>query len=191
MKTFSFLLSIILIFTLTGCSSLNDYTESDETALISALGFKMKDKSLTLFAETVSKNDTDEKIILTVSGENVKDCITALKKKAGLKIILSHCGAVALCTDIAKEDIKEILAFLAESYDIPLGSYIIYGDPESLFKAKGLKERQIGYEIITVCRKTDKDSRLFKVMRSNNFSFPTFTVSGEICMLKDGLWTVQ
>lgn len=191
--TFRFL-KILCVFLLTlslsGCSMLTEYRESEQVILISGIGFDKKDGVLSISAETVYKEDENESVIIVASGNTAEECIKSLKVKAGIPIILSHCGSVVISEELSKTETKDILLYLCTLYEFPLSSRVMSsGNALSLLKGKSISSEQNGYVLAKILKENNIDSRLFVQMRSGNISLPAFSVDDQNYVLKDSLWT--
>lgn len=189
MKIIKILCCLSLVFTLSGCSMLTDYRESEQVIVVSALGFDYKDGAIKISAETVSKAESSESIIITSAGENISSSIENLKKTAGVPLILSHCGATVLGQTLSAEQINEILLHLCTLYEFPSDSRVMSCENAlSLLKCKSITGEQVGYGLMRLLKENDIDSRLFVILRNEKTSLPAFKVEKENYILKDSLW---
>lgn len=192
MKILKILCCLALAFTLSGCSMLTDYRESEQVIVVSALGFDYQDKVLKVSAETVSKAESSESIIITSAGENIEKSIENLKKTTGVPLILSHCGSIVLGQSLNADQINKILLYLCALYEFPSDSSVISSeDALSLLKCKSITGEQVGYSLMRLLKENHIDSRLFVILRSEKTSLPAFKVEKENYILKDSLWTLK
>lgn len=181
-----------LILSLSGCSMLTEYTESEQVVVVSAMGFDIESNVIKISAEIVSQQKNDEAIIITSWGKTAEECIVNLKQTAGVPLILSHCGTVVLGETLGFTQAKEIINFLGSLYEFPLGSYLSSSQNAlSLLKSKSISEEQNGYTIMRILKQNNKDSRLFTILRKDEISLPQFEVRNENYYLKDDLWTLR
>ena len=192
MKIIKILWCLTLTFALSGCSMLTDYRESEQVIVVSAIGFDYKDSLLKVSAETVSKAESNESIIITSAGKDIENSIKNLKKTAGVPLILSHCGATVLGQTLSTEQANEILMYLCTLYEFPSDSSVMSsGDALSLLKCKSITGEQVGYGLMRLLKENDIDSRLFVVLRNEKIALPIFKVEENNYILKDNLWTLK
>lgn len=192
MKAVRLIFSLFLVLSLTGCSMLTEYRESEQITLVSSLGFDKADGILLISAETVAQNENDDPLVIASYGKTAEECINNLKNKAGVSLLFSHCAVLAIGESLEKKDISEIFLFLSAFYEFPLSCYTVAcRDAHALLNSKGLSGGQTGYAIMRLLKEKNTDSRLFTLLRNNSVKLPLFSAESGNFIYEDALWTKE
>lgn len=187
MKIFKALTVFILAFTLSGCSMLTEYKESEQVIILSAVGFDKTYDGILLTAETVMHDQTTK--TFSAIEESAEKCFKAIETEIGAPLLLSHCGAVVISRKLSYNEIKRTLLYLSDIYSFPLSSRVVSAENSAvMLSLKSITGEPNGYFIMKVLNNNGIDSRMFTVIRDYDISLPAFTVKNNNYILKDSLW---
>ena len=180
----------MLVIALSGCSTLTEYTESEQVLLISAVGIDKAANGYTLTAEIVTEGN--QQTLLSVTADSIDSLIPNLKKKAGIPLLLSHCGTVFISQDFNISDLNFLLQHLCSLYEFPLSSRLaVTNNCATLLNAKGLSSEPKGYAVLSILQNAKIDSRLFIIGRAHANTLPFFIATNDYYLLKDSLWIIE
>ncbi len=130
---------IILLFSLTGCSSINGI---DNYYFIISLGLDKSDSGLKVSIQIPSNSSQDssggsstqsaEYEIFSAEGVSIDECITILNNYLNKKINLSHCSALIISEELAKEGIQTYINTLSNNTELRHSCNIIVSNGTSI-----------------------------------------------------------
>jgi hypothetical protein len=151
--------------------------------LVTAIGADYNSGLYTLYFETVITNTEKEgqkREILTAKGRTLLETFKKIDKQATLPLLTSHCGVVAVGKGISRTKLLGIMRYCKENRDIPLSIQLIITDnPEKLLKTEPISSISVGYDLVSMMRKTDKTlkNRLFEIYKSQSPVLPKITLT--------------
>lgn len=137
------------------------------------------DKGLyTLYFETViinTEQETEKREVLTASGRTLTETVKEIEKQATLPLLMSHCGVVAVGKGITRTKLLGIMRYCKENRDITLSvQFLKTEDPEKLLNTEPISSISVGYDLVSMMRKADKNykNRLFEIFDNPNPVLP-------------------
>lgn len=128
------------------------------------------DKGLyTLYFEAVITNtekQTEKREVLTANGRTLLEAVENINKQATLPLLTSHCGIVAVGRGITRTKLLGIMRYCKENPDVTLSvQFLKTDDPEKLLNTEPISSISVGYDLVSMLRKSDKNykNRLFEI----------------------------
>ncbi len=128
------------------------------------------DKGLyTLYFEAVITNtekQTEKREVLTANGRTLLEAVENINKQATLPLLTSHCGIVAVGRGITRTKLLGIMRYCKKNPDVTLSvQFLKTDDPEKLLNTEPISSISVGYDLVSMLRKSDKNykNRLFEI----------------------------
>lgn len=151
------ILTLISLILLCGCAG---YREINRGYLVTAIGFKRIDGGISITAEAVSSQDTQdkpsEKTILSGDGATVADAYRALESQLVKPLYFEQLGTVIADDSLDKKSLAQVLDFCGNLQSVSLGVYVVKTpDTTSLFNLE-TDGGVLGYDIIGIIKNYEK-----------------------------------
>ena len=172
-------LLILLLCPLLLCSC----KQKPQEYLVTAIGIDYSGGIYKLYYEAVITNTEKEgqrREVLTATGRTLLQTVKKIEKQATLPLLTSHCGVVAVGNGITRTKLLGIMRYCKENRDIPLSIQLIKTDnPEKLLKSEPLSSISVGYDLVSLMKKSDKnlDNRLFEIYKNQSPVLPKLTIT--------------
>lgn len=155
-----FILTAAAVFATAGCSSVS-YVEPEETAVVSALGFDVSEKGVTVTVQTAEKGGKSVKVI-SGEGESVSFALAHLSGGDERRTELSHCAVIAVGDGIEGNRLAEIFDLCEGEADIS-DAVLFVGthDANALLSLDGAA----GFDMVNAMRPFPDGSGLFSKNR--------------------------
>ena len=184
---------VLLALTLSGCGV---NREADRQYTVSALGFDCAQGRLLCSAEVlvVNSESSDREIateVFTAAGSTPAECVYDLGTLLAKRLLLSHCGIIAVGDSIGAADLKQIIDYCVDEEQISLSAYLVSTpDAAALLSGKTEAALTIGYELMGFLDRAAEDtgvmygSRIYEIAgarlkKTAVYLMPRFTVSDE------------
>ena len=180
-KKFLSLLLICALCLLCGCTG---YRESDNSFVVSAMGFDKKGENYTIFIEAVTANEAEEELkaeSYEAEGETLEDALYSLKNKIYKPLSFEHCSVILVSPYIEKEDFKSVVSFCKKTEG--LNTSVYFAATEEIGKIISLdavSEAAGGYDISAAIESRDEENgiryknRLYELLSAGDEFIPTF-----------------
>jgi hypothetical protein len=169
--------------------------------LISAIGIDNVEEIIRVSIEVISSGDSNLGSSIEYSdlphkvysgeGKEISDAISDLETNFSKEIILSHCGIIAVGSEITAEQLAKIIDFCISERDITYAAKLVYTkNAEALLNCNGRAVSQVGHDLMGILRRKDIDigignensiyaikSKLLS--KDKKFYLPHFEVDGE------------
>ncbi len=143
---------------LCGCS------QKPQEYLISALGVDYDKGLYTVSFEAVIINteiDEQKREIVSGVGRTLIDAVAEIEKQTTQKIILSHCGIIAVGSGITRTKLKGVMRFCKEHPDITLSVFFVKTENAAkLLGVKPLSSISVGYDLMSMIKTAKNDKKL-------------------------------
>ncbi len=160
------LLSVVFLTFLCGCQ------KAEPEYLISAMGYDYTggEYSVCFEAVIINSEDTEQTVkLLEGKGQNIENAVAEIKKKCTQPLLLSHCGVIAVGSDMTKQQLKQVVEYCYDREQITLSALFIETEnPQKLLTVKPISSVCVGYEIMGLLKQnTHYNNRFFEVLASN------------------------
>ncbi len=177
MKKICFIICFALIFVLCGCAG---YREIDRGYLVTAIGFSKENGKANIFIEAMSSSDVsdqkNERVVLTDSGNTVKEAYKNLKNSLVKPLYFEQLGAVVF------EGMETVdMGFLNELPNLNFGIYIVQTDDVKNLFENDTPNGVLGYDIVGLIKNYSKEnhskilSQFYNVKQDNHVPTVNFT----------------
>ena len=132
-KMLCIVLSVLIICFFTGCSS----KELDRLAIVTSIQIEKKSDKMTVYAEildmgTAESPSENSAMIISVSGNDISDCLEKLDATESRDIYLGHMRIMILGTsyldDISQKELTDIASYALENNEIRFNVLIAAAD---------------------------------------------------------------
>ena len=154
-KIFIFLITLILLLTLTGCTG-GVYRQPDQQYLVSGIAFKRDKSRIIAFAETVVVNteSTEQGVsrhIFSASGNTAEESLLNLSGKISKPLLFDHCGLIAVDKDLSSEQFSQVIDYCKKNEEINLAAYMISSEnTDILFDCEPVSTLTVSYDLLGV-----------------------------------------
>lgn len=150
-KIWAVMVVVFLIAVLCGC----DFREADRQFIAASIGFDYENEKLILSTETliINSESTDQQIetdIFSAQGESPQECMYNLENILSKRLMLSHCGVVAVGDSVPEKHFAQIIDF-CRSEAINFSVYFVSAAKASeLLSIKAKGALALGYELMSM-----------------------------------------
>ena len=179
-KFLAFLLILAVCF-LCGCTG---YRESDNTFVVSAIGFDKTEKNYTIFIETVTANEAESELkeeTYKAEGETLESALYSLKNKIYKPLSFEHCSVILVSPRIIKKDFKDVVHFCKKTEGLNTSVYFAATEEiEKIISADAVSEAAGGYDISAAIESRYGEdgikykNRLYELLSATDEFKPTF-----------------
>ena len=151
--------SVLLCFSLCGCSIKGAYISKTNDYLVSAIGFEESGDIITVFCEAVIINNEDTEAdkkaeLLEGTGKTLELAFADLYKSAVEVLEFSHCTVAVIDESISAEKFSEITEFLLNLEKLNISVQLIScNNAKDLLTCEAITSLAIGYDIIGMLEK--------------------------------------
>lgn len=159
---------VLCLLTLCSCKGINNYREPEQVAVVSSIGFDIKDNKFFVTLEMVDDGKTET---LNASSINVSDAFYNLQRDTAKSLFYGHTLVIILGRSLEKKEIDEILAYCSENRNISLACRVVL--TENAEKVLCDSKENIGEKIVTLITNREKegeeiDCTLYRVLKSRS-----------------------
>ncbi len=179
-KFLSLGLVLVLCF-LCGCTG---YRESDNSFIVSAMGFDKEGGNFTIFIEAVTANETEAELkeeTYEAHGETLEAALYSLKNKIYKPLSFEHCSVILVSPNIAQKDMKNVVEFCKKTEELNTSVYFAATEEvEKIISADAVSEAAGGYDISSLIESRDEEdgisykNRLYELLSATDEFIPTF-----------------
>lgn len=160
--------AVFCLLTLCSCRGIDSYREPEQVAVISSVGFDIKDNKYFVTLETVEDGKTET---LSASSLKVSEAFYNLQRNTAKSLFYGHTSVIILGESLGEKEIDEILAYCKENRDITLACRVV--STENANKLLSDNEENIGKKIVTLITNREKegekiDCTLYRVLKSRS-----------------------
>lgn len=179
MKKILFL--IILIFTLTGCTS---YTELNDLSIVNTLGIDYIDNNYLLTLTTIERDNENDKInTFSSKKESLDKAINNIYLTSNKKIYLSHIDLLILTPEVINNKLDELLNNFLKSNEYRNNFQVIIMNKEDMntFFNNGISSKEITNLIdinsreTSIVYKKELEEFIKEILIDNNSYLPTIS----------------
>lgn len=155
-----FVLSLVLLMPV-GCGGVGSYTEPEEIAVVSAIGFDAAERGVRVSVQTVNGSGKAPEVI-DGEGESIDLALSSVYSDGSRRLEFSHCALVVLGDGLDKETVSEIYGLCGGNDEIS-DAVLLVGAHEA-YPLLSL-ENAAGYDVATAMRSYPEGAGLFSKNR--------------------------
>ncbi len=187
-----FLIILILLSFLTGCSYSKNYIDPEERCIVTSVGVKRYRDDVICIVEAT---DIDVAKLYKGNGNSLNTAIKNALMKISGEIIFSQCPLILIDDSVDKNVLEQIFELCVSEYDFSLSIQLINCDVSKIYDRK-TPENSHGYEIIKTVNHTENSNKITQYGRfasiyndnnkSSKFYLPHLVISDDALKI-DGL----
>lgn len=162
MKRFIRLLVLFpLLLSLCSCF---DYRETEDSYIISAVGFDQTENGVILSLEAAN---SEKNRVFYASGTDFDEAYENIQKRFAQKTEYGHTACIILGVSLSDEMKEKAMEFCESTYKFSLSARVVWSeDSQKLLECEPYDET-VGYDILKILEKNKIDSNVFYKLKDN------------------------